>query len=129
MNLILIAAAAISGALLVWPMLTRRARALSIAQATQLINRRNALVIDVRSADEYQCGHLPRARRIGLDELQSRIARIAKNKNHPVLLVCQTGVRTRRAEATLKQMGYTEVFGLQGGLAAWQAAGLPLVQQ
>ena len=47
LNLILIAAAAISGALLVWPMLTRRAQGLSIAQATQLINRRNALVIDV----------------------------------------------------------------------------------
>ncbi len=127
-NLILMGAAAVSGTLLAWPLLARSNQGLTPNQATQLINRRNALIIDVRSRDEYQRGHIPHARRIGLDEIQSRIERVAKNKNHPILLVCQTGVRTRRAEAALKQMGYTEILTLQGGLTAWREAGLPLVQ-
>src|SRR5260364_81937 len=80
-------------------MLTRRARALSIAQATQLINRRNALVIDVRSADEYQCGHLPRARRIGLDELQAGLRASPKIKIIPscwsARLACAHGALRR----------------------------------
>jgi rhodanese-related sulfurtransferase len=128
-NLALLAIAVISGLLLLWPTLSRRGRGLSATEATHLINRRNAVVIDVRSAEEYARGHLPQARHLELGELGGKVAQIAKNKANPVLLVCQTGQRAQRAETLLKEAGYAEVHVLQGGVDAWQQAGMPVVKQ
>jgi rhodanese-related sulfurtransferase len=128
-NLILIAAFVVSGALLLWPMIAGRGRGgLSAAEATQLINRRNAVVIDLRAATEYAAGHLPAARHLALDELQAKIGQIAKNKATPVLLVCQTGLQSNKASRIVEAAGYTEVHVLQGGLNAWQQAGMPVVK-
>ena len=129
LNLGLLAVAAVSGALLLWPALTRRDRGLSSIDATQLINRRNAVIVDLRSADEFAQGHLPQARHVAFDELSAKAAQLAKNKNTPVLLVCRTGQRAQKAETIVKQAGFAEVFVLQGGLAAWQQAGMPVVRQ
>ena len=128
-NLGLIAIAAASGALLAWPVLMRRDSGLSSADATQLINRRNAVIVDLRSADEFAQGHLPQARHVAFDDLSAKAMQLAKNKNTPVLLVCRTGQRARKAEALVRQAGFAEVFVLQGGLTAWQQAGMPVVKQ
>lgn len=128
-NLILIAALVISGALLVWPKIAGRGRGgLSAAEATQLINRRNAVVVDLRAAADFAAGHVPAARHIALDELQAKIGQIAKNKATPVLLVCQTGLQSNKASEAVRAAGYTEVHVLQGGLSAWQQAGMPVVK-
>lgn len=128
-NLALIAIAIISGGMLFAPSLSPRRRGQTIAEVTELINRRNALVLDVRSAQEYATGHLPQARHAELASLPERANLIAKNKANPIVLVCQTGQRAAKAEAILKQAGYSEVFCLQGGLDGWKQAGLPLVKQ
>lgn len=128
-NLALIAIAVISGVMLFAPSLSRSRRGLTIADATELINRRNAVVLDVRSAEEYAAGHLPQARHADLAALPERASQVAKNKANPVVLVCQTGQRAAKAEAILKQAGYPEVFCLQGGLDGWKQAGLPIVKQ
>jgi rhodanese-related sulfurtransferase len=128
-NLILIAAFLASGALLLWPMIAARGRGgLSAAEATQLINRRNAIVIDLRGAPDFTAGHLPAARHLALDELQAKIGQIAKKKATPVLLVCQTGLQSNKASRIVEAAGYTEVHVLQGGLNAWQQAGMPVVK-
>lgn len=88
-NLALIAILLVSGGLLAWPVLRRGRGGLSAAEATQLINRRNAVVIDLRAVPEFADGHLPSARQIAAGELGAKIAQIAKNKSTPVLLVCQ----------------------------------------
>jgi hypothetical protein len=97
-NLVLIAIVLISGGLLLWPAISRRGRGgLSAAAATQLINRRNAVVIDLRPSAEFANGHLPSARHIEFAELQAKVGQLVKNKSNPVLLVCQTASsRTRR---------------------------------
>jgi rhodanese-related sulfurtransferase len=127
-NVVLIVVLVISGALLLWPMISRRNRGLSAQEATELINRRNAVVIDVRPAAEYTAGHLPQARHLDLADVPGTLAQVAKNKNNPVLLVCQTGQRAPKAEAGFREAGYAEVFTLQGGMAAWQQAGMPVVK-
>lgn len=128
-NLVLLAALAGSGALLLWPAIAGRGRGgLSAAQATQLINRRNAVVVDLRPAAEFGAGHLPAARQVAFDELQAKIGQIAKNKATPVLLVCQTGQQSNKARQAVQAAGYTEVHVLQGGLNAWQQAGMPVVK-
>lgn len=128
LNLALIAIAVISGVMLAWPTIMRRGHGLSAADATQLINRRNAVVLDLRTTDEFGKGHLPQARSIPFEELSSKAAQISKNKSAPVLLVCQTGQRARKAEQVLTDAGYAEVYTLQGGIEAWQTAGMPVVK-
>ncbi len=128
-NLVLLAALVISGALLLWPLIARRGRGgLSAGEATQLINRRNAIVVDLRTAADFAVGHLPGARHVALEELQAKIGQIAKNKATPVLLVCQTGLQSNKALRIVEAAGYTEVHVLQGGLNAWQQAGMPVVK-
>jgi rhodanese-related sulfurtransferase len=128
-NLVLIAALVVSGAMLLLPTLTGRGRGgLSAAEATQLINRRNAVVVDLRPAADYANGHLPSARHLELAELQAKIGQIAKNKANPVLLVCQNGLQSNKASRIVRDAGYTDVHVLQGGLTAWQQAGMPVVK-
>jgi rhodanese-related sulfurtransferase len=128
-NLVLIAALVVSGGLLLWPTLSGRGRGgLSAAEATQLINRRNAVIVDLRPAADYAGGHLPSARHLEFAELQAKIGQIAKNKGNPVLLVCQNGLQSNKALRVVREAGYAEVHVLQGGLNAWQQAGMPVVK-
>ncbi|HTI16288.1 MAG TPA: rhodanese-like domain-containing protein [Trinickia sp.] len=128
-NLVLLIALVVSGGLLLWPKLSGTGRGgLSAAEATQLINRRNAVVVDLRPAAEYANGHLPAARHLDYPELQAKIGQVAKNKAHPVLLVCQNGLQSNKASRIIREAGYNEVHVLQGGLNAWQQAGMPVVK-
>lgn len=128
-NIALIVIAVVSGALLAWPVVMRRGRGISAPDAIQLINRRNAVVVDVRDAAAYAEGHLPQARHLALADLPAKATQVAKNKSTPVLLVCQTGQRAAKAEAALKEAGYAEVYVLDGGLDGWRKAGMPVVKQ
>ncbi|MFC5429499.1 rhodanese-like domain-containing protein [Paraburkholderia sp.] len=129
-NLVLIAIVLISGGLLLWPTLSRGGRrGVSAAEATQLINRRNAVVIDLRSADDFAKGHLPSARQIAFGELEAKVGQFVKNKSNPVLLVCQTGQQSHKALRVVKDAGFAEVHVLDGGVNAWQQAGMPVVKQ
>ncbi len=72
-----------------------------------------ALVVDVRSPGEFNQGHLPDAKLIPVNEVESRIAEFGDDKNRPIVVYCKAGIRAARAEATLKEHGYTNV--LNGG--------------
>jgi len=125
-NYLLIAVALVSGGLLVWPMLRDRAAgpAVSTLQATQLINARNAQIVDVRDAGEFGEASLPNARNIPIGEIDRRATELRKER--PVIVVCNGGGRAPRAAARLRAAGLTEVYVLAGGVAAWRDAGLPL---
>jgi len=127
-NLALIAVFLVSGAMLLWPM-RNRVRGLSAAEATQLINRRNAAVIDMRDADAFARGHLPAARRVDAKgDLPARIAQLVKNKKTPILLVCQRGILAARVQKSVQGAGFAEVSVLAGGMNAWQQANMPVVK-
>jgi rhodanese-related sulfurtransferase len=125
-NIFLIAIAFISGGMLVWPFVRSRAAgpALSTLQATQLINSRNAVVIDVRTPEEFATGSLPGARNIPVDKFDQKMRDIKKDK--PLIVVCASSSRAGRAAAQLRASGFGEVYVLAGGLAAWREAGLPI---
>jgi rhodanese-related sulfurtransferase len=129
MNQALLALMLVSGGLLVWPALRRSGGGLSAAQATQLINRRNAVVLDLRSAEAFAKGHLPAARAVDPEQLAAKLAQLVKNKSTPVLFVCQDGRQSQKAVKTAGEAGYTDAHALQGGLAAWLQAGMPVVNQ
>ncbi len=128
-NILLIAVAFVSGAMLIWPYVRRATGGPSVtpSQATQLINREDALVLDVREPAEYGAGHILGAKNLPLSRLDSGGAEIAgKRKDRPVILYCEGGNRSAKAAALLKTQGYTRVLNLSGGLGSWQQAGLPL---
>jgi len=125
-NIFLIAIAFLSGAMLVWPLIRSRAAgpALSTLQATQLINSKNAQIIDVRSAEDFAKGSLPNARNLPTASLKDRHGELKKDR--PVIVVCNSGGSAGPAAAQLRAAGFTDVFVLAGGLAAWREAGLPV---
>jgi rhodanese-related sulfurtransferase len=124
------ASALISGALLIWTTVSQRqgARAVSSSDAIQLINNSNAIVIDVRDASEFAAGSVTGARNIPSAELAARSADLARFKNRPVVLVCNSGAVSAKAVAPLTAAGFTEVYNLSGGIRAWREAGMPLVK-
>ncbi len=82
------------------------------------------VVIDVRTPEEYASGHIPGAVNVPFDQVAQRIAEV--DGPHGVALYCMVGPRARKGESALLAAGYEKVFHLEGGLAAWQAAGLPV---
>lgn len=127
-NILLIGIALVSGGMLLWPLLQRTTGGpwASSLEATQMMNREDALVIDVRNAADYARGHLLGARHVAADQLERRIVEIAKNKNRPVIVYCDGGNSSGRALDTLKKLGYARAFNLSGGYGGWKQAGLPV---
>ncbi len=127
-NLALIAIALISGGLVLWPMLRSRAGGptLTALRATQLMNSRGLQVVDVRAPAEFASGSLQTARNLPVEEVAKRVEELRKDQ--PVLVVCEPGWRASIAAVKLRSAGIAEVYILDGGLAAWKAAGLPLAR-
>ena len=127
-NLLLFAVAVVSGAMLIWQILPRGAggSSLDTLQATQRINREDALLIDVRDAAELAQGKILGARHVPLAQLDARAAELRKNKEKTVIVYCARGNQSTQAVAILRKHGYANVFNLAGGFAAWQQAGLPV---
>jgi rhodanese-related sulfurtransferase len=128
-NIWLVMIAVASGALFIWPSIAKlfsRGREIGVTEAVLLINRKDAAIIDVREASEFKAGHIPHARNLPAGELTGRVKELEKLKTKPLLLVCQSGVRSTQACNALHKDGYAQAVALAGGMAAWQQAGMPV---
>jgi rhodanese-related sulfurtransferase len=129
-NMVLFGTAVVTGGMLVWPLFTRIAGGaaphVGAFEAVNLINRRDALIIDVRDKAAFAAGHLPNARHIPLAELAGRVGELQKFKARPVLVNCPPGNAAARVCTTLRQAGFQEVFALRGGMTGWAEASLPV---
>lgn len=99
------------------------------AQATQLINREDAVVVDVRESKEFKAGHIAGARNIPQSSLDSRMKELEKLKDKPIIVVCKHGQSAGAVHAKLAKAGFTHANKLKGGMAQWQADGLPVVKK
>jgi rhodanese-related sulfurtransferase len=124
----LIGIAVVSGGALLWPLLQQRGARVSLLQATQLINQGKAVIVDVRDPKEFALGHVREAKNIPSKELPQRIGELEKFKSKAIVVVCQSGQQSIAATSRLKKAGFAEVYSLTGGLAAWQAQGLPVAK-
>lgn len=95
--------------------------------AVRLINE-GALVLDVRSRDQYDAGHVIDARNVPSAELAQNVETLKKYREKPVLTCCDTGMTANAAARTLREQGFGKVASLRGGLQAWRAENLPLVR-
>jgi rhodanese-related sulfurtransferase len=128
-NIFLVAVCLLSGGMLLWPLLQKArtgAKEVSVPQAVQLINRRDAVVLDVRDTAEFDAGHIPNARHIPLAEVEKRLKELEKFKQRPVIVSCRSGTRAGAACGVLRKHGFAEVFALKGGILGWQQATMPL---
>jgi rhodanese-related sulfurtransferase len=127
-NIFLIVIAAVSGGMLLWPLLRKGTGGpwVNTLQATQLMNRDDALVVDLRPAEDFAKGHILGARSIPLADLERRANELDKHKAKPVILHCGDGNRAGGGVALLRKSGFANVVNLSGGYAAWQQAGLPV---
>jgi rhodanese-related sulfurtransferase len=129
-NLALVALFLASGALLLWPEISRLSGGsgseLGTLDATRLMNKGPHLVLDVSDNAEFAAGHLPKARNIPVRELSGRLDEIGKFKEKPVLVTAKGAARAGAAARFLKRSGFTNVYQLRGGTAAWEQASLPV---
>ena len=128
-NLFLVIVCVISGLMLLWPLVqgvVTGAKDVTVQEAVQLINRRDAVVLDVRDAAEYASGHIPNSRHIPAGELGQRLKELEKLKSRPIVISDRSGNRAAATCALLKKNGFQEVFPLKGGVLGWQQAALPI---
>lgn len=120
-----------SGAMLLWPLVGRRfssVREVGALQATQLINRQNAVLLDLRDSKDFEAAHVPNAVNIPLSQLGGRAGELGKLTSRPLIAYCDRGARSRGAGSVLSKLGFAEVYTLHGGVKAWADAGLPVVK-
>ena len=101
------------------------AGSVSTAEAVRLINREKAVLIDVCEPAEFAAGHASGAKSIPLGSIDGAKG-LPGNKALPVVVMCASGMRSRRAVAILKKQGYANAQSLSGGLKAWREASLPV---
>jgi rhodanese-related sulfurtransferase len=129
MNMVLFGTVLVTGGMLLWPLFARLMRPgqeVGPTEAVQLINRKDAVVIDVRDSAEYKSGHITNARHLPESELEARPKDLERLKSKPIIVSCGRGNRSAHVASRLRKMGFNEVFSLRGGLAAWQQANMPL---
>lgn len=96
-------------------------------QAVELINHQRAVVIDVRSTEEFRTGHILDSIHFDCNESDTKLKSLHKYNARPVIIVCAHGKRSSVFLKRLEGQGFTQVLNLDGGLQAWRDAGLPLV--
>lgn len=118
-----------SGMMLFWSFFGNRLRGIkevNHAAALQLINHKDALVLDVREQSEYESGHVLKSKHIPLGKLSDRIGELEKFRERPIVVICRSGNRSGMACGLLGKQGFTQAYNLEGGVLAWQKANLPL---
>lgn len=128
-NLMLVMVAVTSGLMLFWSFFGNRIRGIkevNTVEALQMINHKNALILDVRNDAEYQSGHILNAKLIPLANLSGRTGELERYREQPIVVVCRSGQRSASACALLGKQGFTQAYNLSGGVMAWQKSNLPL---
>ena len=128
-NWMLVLIMVLSGAMLLWPLVQGRFSKMKEAgtlDVTQLINRQNAVLLDVRETKEFEGGRLPKAVHIPLSQLATRGDELARHAGRPVVAYCMSGNSSNMAAKTLARVGFKDIYQLAGGYRAWKDAGLPI---
>ncbi len=130
-NLPWVGLAVFSGGMLLWQTWQARGAGAGISpmQATLMINREDAIVVDVREPAEYAGGHIPNSRHIPLSQIGKRLPELEKFKGRAVIVNCASGNRSSSACTALRQAGFDKVYNLSGGISAWDQAGLPITKK
>lgn len=97
-------------------------------EATYLINKENAIIVDIRNRDEYRNGHLANSTSLLYNEIKTgHLGNLKNNKARIIIIICNNGHFSHEAAKDLNKAGFQHVMILKGGIASWNAENLPLV--
>lgn len=108
--------------------LQRGGRAVSAQQLVDLINREDAVVVDVRDKKEFGEGHIVDALNIPHTAIASRIGELERHKVKPVVVACKMGQHSGAVGTILRKAGFENVARLRGGITEWRNQNLPVVR-
>jgi rhodanese-related sulfurtransferase len=108
--------------------LFRGFKGLRPAELTALMNRDNALVVDLQPIADFEKGHIPGSKNVQVSQFDPENKLLTSAKSLPVVTVCRTGQAATDAAKRLKKAGFERVYVLEGGIGAWQQADLPLAK-
>ena len=95
-------------------------KTISSTEAQQMIeDNKDALILDVRTAAEYESGHIPNAINLSNEDIQADKVDSLKDKSQLIMVYCRSGNRSRQAAQKLAELGYTNVVDF-GGIQSWQ---------
>jgi rhodanese-related sulfurtransferase len=97
--------------------------------ATEMINHKEAVVIDVRPAADFATGHVINAVNVPINGFKNQMAALSKYKGKPIIVNCRSGSQSAAACSQLRKEGFDQVYNLKGGILSWQAASLPLTRK
>jgi rhodanese-related sulfurtransferase len=123
---VLFAALAVIVALLAHNLILGSKGSVDPVGATDLINHRDALVLDVRPAADFAKGHIINAQNMPMNGFKNQIGSLHKHKDKPIVVTCRSGSQSSQACHQLRKAGFSEVYNMRGGILAWQSANLPL---
>jgi len=99
------------------------------SEAVRLINKEDAMVLDVREANELEQGSIIDSKHVALSVLPEKLDSLSSNKDQPILVFCKTGNRSTQACKLLLKNSYSNVFGLKGGITAWVNDQFPITKK
>ncbi|OOH88082.1 rhodanese-like domain-containing protein [Pasteurellaceae bacterium 15-036681] len=108
---------------------TNKFKIVDNAQATQLINKEDAVLIDIRTVDEFKAGHIIESVNLTPTEVKTGSPTVEKYKERQVIIVDANGLSAQGVAGALTKHGFTKVAVLKEGVAGWRAASLPLVKK
>lgn len=97
-------------------------------EAVRMINHGDAVILDIRSSEDFNSGHILGAGNLPADRIGEQKDEVAKYKKQAVILCCNTGNDSIRIGRTLKMRGFEKIYCIKGGLQAWRSANLPLAR-
>ncbi|HSR01274.1 MAG TPA: rhodanese-like domain-containing protein [Methylophilaceae bacterium] len=97
-------------------------------QAADMLNNKEAIILDVRERDERDEEHIEGTLFIPLAQLESRMGELGKYKNNPIIVQCRSGRRSNIAGASLIKAGFKKILNLDGGILEWRKQGLETVR-
>lgn len=98
--------------------------AVSPKEASAMQGENKAVIVDVREDDEWNEHHIHGAIHIPLAQLNARLSELEPYKNSPGITQCRSGKRSAQAQLALKSSGFFKVYTMDGGIQAWDEAGL-----
>jgi len=108
---------------------TQGYKTLTPTEAVMLINKEDAMVLDVREANELSQGSIIDAKHVAISALSQKANNLSKDKDKPVLVFCKMGNRSAEACKLLLKNNYTKVYNLKGGMNAWINDQLPVTKK
>ncbi len=128
-HLVLVGALTITGTLLLFTLFRDNKGSIIPNDATTLINRKDAVVVDVRSQADFNKGHIINAINIPSNGFADQLNVLEKHKEKPIIIYCASGATSSQACNTLRKAGFEQVYNLSGGLMAWLNASLPTTRK